>query len=89
MKRQLLFIALKCLRHATTQYRVAGDEWHVVFDARNAGSDLREAIDILNARRMRIPWPGNRVLQFGIAGEGRWAVDDGERQMAEETSEVK
>jgi hypothetical protein len=80
MKRPLWFIALKYLRHAATLYRVGDDELHVVFDARNVGDDLREAIDTLNARRTRIPWQGNCVLQFGIAGEGRWA--------AEETSEA-
>ena len=73
MKGSLWFIALKYLYHSATLYHVGEDELHVVFDSKNAGDDLRAAIDDLNALRTRIPWIGNCVIQFGIAGEGRWA----------------
>lgn len=73
MKKPIWFIALKHLRHPATLYQVGSDEFHVVFAAHNVDDDLREAIKSLNAWRVRVPWQGNRVLQFGIAGEGRWA----------------
>jgi hypothetical protein len=69
---RIWFIALKYLFHPATLYNVGDDEFHVVFDAANVGDDLREAIDVLNTKRARVPWRENRVIQYGIAGEGRW-----------------
>jgi hypothetical protein len=76
MKLPLWFIGLKYLHHPATLYHVGDDEFHVVFNAQNVEDDLREAIEVLNARRVRVPWQNYRVLQFGIAGEGRWAEED-------------
>lgn len=73
MKKPIWFIALKYLRHPATLYHVGDDEFHGVFAAHNVGDDLREAIKTLNAWRVRVLWQGNRVLQSGIAREGRWA----------------
>lgn len=71
-------MALRYFLHSATLYNVGDDEFHVVFDSTSVGDDLRETIDALNAKRTRIPWRENRVIQFGIAGEGRWkSTQDG------------
>jgi hypothetical protein len=66
------FVALKYFFRPATLYNVGEDEFHVVFDPENVGDDFRQVIETLNAWRTRIPWRENRVIQFGIAGEGRW-----------------
>ena len=71
------WLTLTNLRRPGTLYLVGEDEFHVMFDPFPNQEKLRPLLAELNVHRTRISWLGNRVLQFGFAGEDRLpGVDD-------------
>jgi hypothetical protein len=69
---RIWLIGLRYFFHPATLYNVGDDEFHVVFDPEGVGDDLRAMIEASNALRTRVLWRENRIIQYGIAGEGRW-----------------